>query len=52
MVLIDKREIVTNEENNNGDKMTPLENMSFDDDKEVYKEIGNVSLVVMRTLTT
>ena len=40
------------EENNSGDEMTLLENMSSDDDEEVYKEIGNVSLVVLRTLTT
>lgn len=53
MVLMDKGKIVTNEEkSDNGDEIPPLEEVPFDKDKEVYKEMSNMSLVVMCTLNT
>jgi hypothetical protein len=51
MILINKGEILMGkEEDSNGDDMSPLEEIPSEEDERVYKEMSNVSLVVMRTL--
>lgn len=47
MVLIDKGEVVTDEENSSGDEMLPLEEVLNDDDDGVYVGVGGINLVVI-----
>lgn len=52
MILSDKGEIVNDEEEDNGrDEMLPSEKVPSEVEEGVYKEVGSVSLVIMRALS-